>query len=180
MRKTILIGILCTVCATAQTKQQSKAAASTAPAIYLSAGDLQATLKKAPAESVTDQAVRTITVGNLNVGVGVVHRSSKALQTSVSHDELTEIYHVLSGSGTLVTGGVMTKPERMPADSATVKDLAGPSMRGAGIDGGVSRKIKAGDVVIIPAGTVHYFSSIDGAIEYEVMRVDPQKLLAVK
>jgi mannose-6-phosphate isomerase-like protein (cupin superfamily) len=96
------------------------------------------------------------------------------------HDELTEIYHVLSGSGTLVTGGTMTKPERFPADSATVKDLAGPSWRGATLENAVSRKIKAGDVVIIPAGSGHWFSQIDGAIDYEVMRVDPGKLLSLK
>ena len=176
MRKTILAAALILCAATLQA-QTSKP---TAPAIVLTAADLQATLKKAPADSVTDQAVRTISVGNLNVGVGIVHRSGKAPQTSISHDELTEIYHVLFGSGTLVTGGTMTKPERFPADSPTVKDLAGPSMRGAGVQGGVSRVLHAGDVVIIPAGTVHYFSSVDGAIDYEVMRVDPGKLLSLK
>jgi len=152
----------------------------TAPAIYITGSDIQATLKKAPADSVTDQAIRTITVGNLNVGVGVVHRSAKAMQTSIMHDELTEIYHVLSGSGTLVTGGSLVKPERFPADSATVKDLAGPSWRGTVLENGVSRKVKSGDVVIIPAGTGHWFSQIDGAIDYEVMRVDPGKLLSIK
>ena len=173
MRKTILgvgaiLGIL-----TAQTSR-------TAPAIYITGKDIQATLKKAPADSITDQAIRTITVGNLNVGVGVVHRSAKAAQTSIMHDELTEIYHVLSGSGTLVTGGSMVKPERFPADSATVKDLAGPSWRGTVLENGVSRKVMAGDVIIIPAGSGHWFSQIDGAIDYEVMRVDPGKLLSLK
>jgi mannose-6-phosphate isomerase-like protein (cupin superfamily) len=114
------------------------------------------------------------------VGVGVVHRSAKAAQTSIMHDELTEIYHVLSGSGTLVTGGSLTKPQRFPPGSATVKDLAGPSWRGGVLEGGVSRKVKAGDVVIIPAGSGHWFSQIDGAIDYEVMRVDPGKLLSLK
>jgi mannose-6-phosphate isomerase-like protein (cupin superfamily) len=171
MRKTILgfmalLGVL--------------AAQQTKPAIYITSDDIRATLKKAPADSVTDQAIRTITVGNLNVGVGVVHRSAKAAQTSIMHDELTEIYHILSGSGTLVTGGSLTKPERFPAGSATVKDLAGPSWRGSVLEGGVSRKVKAGDVVIIPAGTGHWFSQIDGAIDYEVMRVDPGKLLSLK
>lgn len=152
----------------------------TPPAIYITSDDIQTTLRKAPADSVTDQAVRTIRAGNVNVGLGVVHRSAKAPQTSVMHDELTEIYHVLSGSGTLVTGGTLAKPERFPADSDTVKNLAGPSWRGGPLDGGVSRKIKAGDVVIIPAGTGHWFSQIDGAIDYEVMRVDPGRLLSLK
>jgi hypothetical protein len=120
MKKTIL-GAL-----SAQTQTNRNAA----PAIYIGAADIQRTLKKAPADSVTDQAIRTVGVGNLNVGVGVVHRSAKAAQTSIAHDELTEIYHILAGSGTLVTGGAMTKPERIPADSQTVKDLPGPACAG--------------------------------------------------
>ena len=176
MRKTILGGVLI-LCAISAQSQTSK---NTAPAIYIGAADIQATLKKAPADSVTDQAIRTVTVGNLNVGLGVVHRSAKASQNAITHDELTEIYHILSGSGTLVTGGTLTKPERFPADSQTVKDLAGPSMRGAALENGVSRTVRAGDVVIIPAGTGHWFSSIDGAIDYEVMRVDPGKRLSLK
>src|SRR5258705_12209802 len=129
MRKAILGAIAILSLLPAQTNR-------TAPAIYVTSSDIQATVKKAPADSVTDQAIRTVSVGNLNVGLGVVHRSAKAAQSSVLHDELTEIYHILSGSGTLVTGGTMTKPERFPADSPTVKDLAGPSMRGAGIETG--------------------------------------------
>ena len=176
MQKTILgiVLILCSLSAQTQTNRN------TSPAIFIGAADIQATLKKAPADSVTDQAIRTVAVGNLNVGVGVVHRSAKAPQTSIAHDELTEIYHILAGSGTLVTGGTLTKPERFPADSPTVKDLAGPSLRGAGLEHGVSRTVRAGDVVIIPARTGHWFSSIDGAIDYEVMRVDPGKLLSLK
>jgi mannose-6-phosphate isomerase-like protein (cupin superfamily) len=176
MQKTILGGVLILCALSAQTQTNRN----TPPAIYIFASDIQATLKKAPADSVTDQAIRTVAVGNLNVGLGVVHRSAKAAQTSIAHDELTEIYHVLAGSGTLVTGGTMTKPERFPADSPTVKDLAGPSMRGAALENGVSRKLRAGDVVIIPAGTGHWFSSIDGAIDYEVLRVDPGRLLSLK
>ena len=176
MRKTILGGVLILCALSAQTGSTK----AIAPAIYIGAGDIQATLKKAPADSVTDQAIRTVAVGNLNVGVGVVHRSAKAPQTSIAHDELTEIYHILAGSGTLVTGGTLTKPERFPADSQTVKELAGPSMRGSGLENGVSRTVRGGDVVIIPAGTGHWFSSIDGSIDYEVMRVDPGKLLSLK
>jgi len=176
MQKTILCTavILCALSAQTQTIKN------TAPAIVIGAADIQATLKKAPADSVTDQAIRTVAVGNLNVGLGVVHRSAKAAQTSIAHDELTEIYHVLAGSGTLVSGGTLTKPERFPADSQTVKELAGPSIRGAALENGVSRKVHAGDVVIIPAGTGHWFSSIDGSIDYEVIRVDPGRLLSLK
>jgi len=173
MQKMILGAVVILGALAAQTNR-------TAPAIYITGDDIQATLKKAPIDSVTDQAIRTISVGNLNVGLGVVHRSAKAAQTAIMHDELTEVYQILSGSGTLVTGGSLTKPERFPADSQTVKELAGPSWRGTVLENGVSRKVKAGDVVIIPAGSGHWFSQIDGAIDYEVMRVDPGRLLSLK
>src|SRR5260370_2100353 len=165
MQKTILGGVLILCALSAQTQTNRN----TAPAIYIGAADIQATLKKAPADSVTDQAIRTVGVGNLNVGVAVVHRSAKAAQTSVAHDELTEIYHILAGSGTLVTGGTLTKPERFPADSHTGKELAGPSMRGTTLEHGVSLKVRAGDLGIIPPGPGHRSSSIGGALHYECM-----------
>ena len=118
-------------------------------------------------------------VGNLNVGVGVVHRSAKAVQNSVARDELTEIYHILAGSGTCDRRHA-DQARRFPVDSQTVKELAGPSMRGTGLENGVSRKVRAGDVVIIPAGTGHWFSSIDGDIDYEVMRVVPREAVVAQ
>ena len=173
MRKTIFGAVLILGVLAAQTNRP-------APGIVIPGNDIQATLKKEAAENITDIAIRTITVGNLNVGVGVVHRSAKSEQTGIVHDELTEIYHILSGSGTLVSGGSLVKSERFPADSRTVKELAGPSSHGTSIENGTSRKVKAGDVVIIPAGSAHWFSQIDQAIDYEVMRVDPGKLLSLK
>jgi quercetin dioxygenase-like cupin family protein len=44
----------------------------------------------------------------------------------------------------------------------------------------VTRRIKAGDVVVIPAGVPHWFSEIEGSITYIVVRVDPNRLLAAK
>ncbi|MEQ1945951.1 MAG: hypothetical protein ABL995_02100 [Bryobacteraceae bacterium] len=169
--------ILCALAAVCLLSAQAKKAV---PAVYISSSDIQTTLKKAPADSVLDQQISMVEAGSVRVGVGVVHRSAKAEQTSISHDELTEIYHILSGSGTLVTGGTLVKPQRIPPDSTTVKDLAGPSLRGSDVANGNSRTVGAGDVVIIPAGTPHYFSKIEGAIDYEVMRVDPGRLLSLK
>ena len=74
----------------------------------------------------------------------------------------------------------MSNPERLKPEDPTVRVLAGPSVRGAGIENGESRKVAAGDVIIIPAGIPHWFSSIDGAIRYSVVRVDPDKLLPPK
>ena len=175
MRNTILGVMVVSTVLLAQSKTDN-----TKPATVVAGGDIQASIKRAPADAVQDESIKMIRVDSMNVGVGAVHRGAKGANYAIIHDELTEIYHILSGSGTLVTGGTVIKPERFPATSATVKDLAGPSWRGASIQGGTSRKVKAGDVVIIPAGTAHWYSQIDGAIDYEVMRVDPGRLLTLK
>jgi hypothetical protein len=67
-----------------------------------------------PPNSVTDQAVRVVEAGQQNVGVGVVHRSAQAARNAVEHDQVTEVYHILAGSGTMVTGGTLVNPQRHP------------------------------------------------------------------
>jgi hypothetical protein len=86
----------------------------------------------------------------------------------------------MDGAGTLVTGGTMVNAKTRPADAISVRLEDGPGASGTGIEGGVSRKIKAGDVVVIPAGVPHWFSEIEGSITYVVVRVDPNRLIAAK
>jgi len=139
--------------------------------------DVQATLQKSPPDSVNDQQLRVIDAGKSNVGIGVVHRSAKAKQGAVEHDQMTEVYHIISGSGTLVTGGALVNPERRPTTDRAVRDLSGPSVTGTALQNGESRKVGPGDVVVIPAGVGHWFSSIDGNIDYLIVRVDGDKVL---
>ena len=61
------------------------------------------------------------------------------------------INYILEGTATLVTGGTIPDPKPLAPASAT--------LRGKRIDGGISRKVAAGDVVIIPGHTPHWFSS---------------------
>ena len=147
---------------------------------YVTSGDVQATLKRAPADSVSDQQIRVIDVGKVNVAVGAVYRSQKAPQQAVEHDQTTEVYHIMEGSGTLVTGGTIVNPQRRPPDHPSVRDLNGPSVNGTALQNGESRKIGPGDVVVIPAGVGHWFSAVDGTIRYLVIRVDPGKVLPLK
>jgi mannose-6-phosphate isomerase-like protein (cupin superfamily) len=128
----------------------------------------------------TDQQLKVVDIGKYNVGVGVLHRGpTHATGTTVnglSHNQITEVYYVISGSGTLVTGGTMATPKSEPADGTTVKVLVGPSMSGA-FQNGQSRKIGPGDVVIIPPGVPHGFSDIDDHIDYLSIRMDPDHVL---
>jgi quercetin dioxygenase-like cupin family protein len=144
--------------------------------------DIQSTLKKTPNAAVSDQAIRVVSINDeYNVGVGVVHRSrttGKATPNGIEHSQITEIYHVMEGNATLVTGGTIENPRESSPDSQVVKVLNGPSTGGGAIQGGTSRKVSPGDVIIIPPNTPHWFSEITSdQIVYLVVRVDPHKVL---
>lgn len=148
----------------------------------VSSAEIQALVQKTASERVSDQAIRVVGInGEYNVGVGVVHRSKTSGAQAgggIEHSQITEIYHVMEGNATLVTGGSMDNTSEFPADHPVVTVLNGPSTRGGPIQNGVSRKIGPGDVVIIPPNTLHWFSEITSdQIVYLVVRVDPHKVL---
>jgi mannose-6-phosphate isomerase-like protein (cupin superfamily) len=163
--------------ASLQAQQQAKSTTAT----YITEADVQATLNRSPEAAVNPQPnIRVVDTGGYNVAVGALHRPQKPPGVAAVHFKVTEIYHVIDGAGTLVTGGTMVNAKTRPPDSTAVKLEDGPGASGTAIQGGVSRRIKAGDVVIIPAGVPHWFSEIEGSITYLVVRVDPSRVLTVK
>src|SRR6266849_3708720 len=147
----------------------------------VSSAEIQSLVQKTASERISDQAIRVVSInGEYNVGVGVVHRaktSGTQAGGGIEHSQITEIYHVIEGNATLVTGGSMDNLSEFPADHPVVTVLNGPSTRGGPIQNGVSRKIGPGDVVIIPPNTPHWFSEISSdQIVYLVVRVDPHKV----
>jgi mannose-6-phosphate isomerase-like protein (cupin superfamily) len=153
----------------------------TRPATDVLASAIAATLKNAPPTSVSDQAIRVVDMGGYNVGIYVVNRPKTTVQGAILHDNrISEIYYMLEGAGTLVTGGKLVDPERAPADSRVVTEINGPSIFGSRIEGGTSRRIAKGDVVLIPGGTPHWWSEMEADIAYLVVRPDPDDLLKNK
>ena len=144
--------------------------------------DIQPTVKKTAQAAVSDQAIRVVSINDeYNVGVGVVHRAKttgRSTGNGIAHSQITEIYHVMEGNATLVTGGTIENPRESSAESMVVKVLNGPSTGGGAVQGGVSRKVGPGDVIVIPPNTPHWFSEIiSEQIVYLVVRVDPHKVL---
>jgi mannose-6-phosphate isomerase-like protein (cupin superfamily) len=144
--------------------------------------EILATVQKTAGAPVSDQQIRVVSVnGEYNVGVGVVHRAKtegRDIGFGIEHSQITEIYHVISGNGTFVTGGAIENMKETPADSPVVTTLNGPSSGGGKVIGGRSRNIGPGDVVIIPPNTPHWFTEITSdQIVYLVVRVDPHKVL---
>ena len=163
------------------TAQQAASAATPLPAAYISAADIQANLNGAPTAAANPLPnIRVVDAGGYNVAVGVLHRPETRPRVVAVHYKVSEIYHVIDGSATLVTGGTMVNAKARPADALSVMLEDGPGASGTSIQGGVSQKIKAGDVVVIPAGTPHWFSEIQGSITYLVVRVDSNRVLKLK
>jgi len=153
------------------------------PGYYIPESELQAYTKKAIAEKMTDQQVRDVEIGKAHVGIGMVHRGKldKPAPNSVAeHDQVSEVYHVISGSATLVLGPDIVDRQRRPATQRTVREFNGPGNNGSDVRNGVAYNIKAGDVVIIPAGTGHWFTRIDDHVTYLMVRIDPDKVTPLK
>ena len=149
------------------------------PGTYISVDEIQAYVKKAIADRRIDQQVRDVDIGKANVAIGVVHRGkldAPAPNSVAEHDLVSEVYHAIDGSGTLVLGPDILDMKRRPATDQAVRLLNGPGNNGSSIRNGVSYQLKAGDVVIIPAGTGHWFTKIDDHISYLMMRIDPDKV----
>ena len=167
--------------ATNVTTAQQESHAKSLPATYVSLEDIQANLKAVPNGATNPEPnVRVVDAGGYNVAVGAIHRAQTPPGVAAVHFKVSEIYHIIDGAGTLVTGGTMVDAKTRPADAISVRLEDGPGASGTSIQGGVTQKVKAGDVVVIPAGVPHWFSEIDGSITYVVVRVDPTRLLAPK
>jgi mannose-6-phosphate isomerase-like protein (cupin superfamily) len=136
----------------------------------ISADEIATTLKQSIANNVVDQPVKAADVPGGHKASLALLRRTKAETSALIHNRVTEIYQITEGSGTIVTGGTLENP--------TATDLtrlnAGPSQTGTH-KGGDSRHVGPKDVIIVPAGTPHRFSQLDGpAIVYLVYRFEPK------
>ena len=106
---------------------------------YLPATEIQDYLKKALAEKRTDQQARDVDIGRAHIGIGVVHRGkldAPAPNSVAEHDLVSEVYYIMSGSGTLVLGPDIADLKRRPATAETVRLFNGPGNNGTTIRNG--------------------------------------------
>lgn len=148
------------------------------PGTYVPQSEIQAYINRAIANRLTDQQIRQVDIGKANAGVAVVHRGKLDNPNAnvAEHDLVSEVYHVISGSATLTLGPDLVGKARRPSTETTVRLLNGPGNDAKAIRNGATYQIKTGDVVIIPAGTGHQFTTIDDHITYLMVRVDPDKI----
>src|SRR6478672_10330574 len=99
--------------------------------------------------------------------------------SGISHDVQTEGYLIVSGAGTMVTGGHIVNGSKSAADAEVTTTLNGPSCSGAMVGADVvTREVKVGDIIIIPAGTPHGWSNIPEHVDYLSFRPSQNALTA--
>jgi quercetin dioxygenase-like cupin family protein len=140
----------------AQAPSPSQPAAQ-ASATYLSSSELMNVLatkaKATPAPEMMTAPVKSAD----RIGINVVRRTKP--QGAIAHDVGTEIHSIIDGSATLVTDGTIVRP-------------ANGGRGGGTIQAGTSRRVSAGDIVVVPPQTPHWYQDIDGTVTYLEIRFD--------
>ena len=137
---------------------------------FISAEEIAATLKTSIANNTVDAPMKLAELPGGHKASAALLRRTKAETSALIHDYVTEVYQIVEGSGTIVTGGMLMDPK----ESDLTRVNAGMSHTGMH-HGGESRKVKPKDVIIVPAGMAHRFSELDGPITYLVYRFEPKR-----
>jgi mannose-6-phosphate isomerase-like protein (cupin superfamily) len=163
--------------------QSGAASIKSKDATDISAAQIQAVLKSDAPDKNADLLVKVVDAGPYNLSMNVQHRIKTVVTEpqSTLHAKVSEIYYVLDGSATMITGGTLLDPKPSVYDPKLITPEGGNST-GPGVSGKVAgpyvtRKVGPGDVVFIPPMTNHWFSQIDNHINYLAFRVDNEHVL---
>lgn len=134
-------------------------------------------LQRSAEQPDADELLRVMNVnGDYNLGISVVHRTrtgGRQIAPAAVHTEVTEIFHIIAGTGTVVTGGTLEPPQQNENDARS-----GPTILGSRIVDGITRGVGPGDVIVVPPNTPVQFTEVNSAeLVYLVLRVDPHKIL---
>jgi mannose-6-phosphate isomerase-like protein (cupin superfamily) len=165
--------------------QEPKPTCSHCSATYIPKSELDAYTKRAIENKLVDQQVRSVDIGKSQIGIGMVTRGKLDLGSTsgdavAEHEQISEVYYVIDGSATLLTGPDLVEAKQRPATLKTVREQNGPGYGAKSIKNPLTHELKAGDVIIIPAGTGHWFTKIDDHITYVMVRIDPDKVVPLK
>jgi mannose-6-phosphate isomerase-like protein (cupin superfamily) len=154
-------------------------------ATYIPVSELDAYTAKAVKYSIIDQQVRSVDVGKSQVGIGMVTRGKLVAGTTrkgavAEHEQVSEVYHVIEGTATLLTGPDLVNAKKRPDSEKTVRLQNGPGWNADSIANPLVHHLKPGDVIVIPAGTGHWFTEIPDHITYLMVRIDPDKVVPTK
>lgn len=129
-------------------------AAQTAPSeIATSAAQIAALSERAAREIKPGQPLVALPVMGVGPWRAMLEYRQAGAPASL-HKTQIEIFHVVSGAGQLVTGGTLDSP----------RDVDAANQSATGITGGTSRRVAAGDMLVVPAGVPHWIPSVEGKL----------------
>jgi len=140
------IGVALIACATVAIAQDP-----VPPALYSSATDITSALEAAASER-AGMAASRIEVSD-HYRINLIRRTEAA--GAIVHRPGTELHYITEGAGTLTTGGIVVRP-------------AGGGQ--GNIQGGLSKRVTVGDAILIPEGTPHQYTAVEGSISYLEVR----------
>ena len=120
---------------------------------FTSAAEIQAMIAKAKNDRKDGQAIVNANILRLAPYAANLEYRASVGPASV-HETEAEMFYVIEGSATMVTGGKLVGETRTNAEN----------LSGTAIEGGNSRTVSKGDFIMVPEKTAHWFSKIDGTI----------------
>ena len=155
MRAHVFFTIVTMLSSTALAQQPPAQGVAPAAKLFAGSADVTAMMAKAKSERKPDQPnfIQPI-VGLAPYTANLEYRVAGVKAPASVHEREAEMFYVVEGAGTLVTGGTLRDEKRTNAENLT----------GSAIDGGTPRHIAKGDWVMVPEKTPHWFSQIDGTI----------------
>ena len=187
--KVLVLGAVIAVFPVLAQEVEPKPTCNHCSAVYVPKSELDGYNQRAIEHKLVDQQVRSVDVGKVQLGIGSIYRGKLGQATGqenivaeavAEHEQVSEVYYVIEGSATLLTGPDIVGPKPRPSTLKTVREQNGPGFSAASIKNPESHELKAGDMIIIPAGTGHWFTKIDDHIRYVMVRLDPDKILPLK
>jgi mannose-6-phosphate isomerase-like protein (cupin superfamily) len=146
----LALSVAMIIVASASFAQTQPAPTDRTKASVFSAADLAAALAKLSDER-PSASVRVFSLAPYNVNV---ERRLPRPQGASLHEAQAELFYVIEGSATLLTGGMLTSPTRN-----------GTNLSGPGIEGGTRQRFSKGDFLLVPSGVPHQFVDIDAPVQ---------------
>ena len=165
--------------------QQPKPTCNHCSATYIPKSELDGYTARAIKYHIVDQQVRSIDLGKAQIGIGMVTRGKLAPGSTqgeavAEHEQVSEVYYIIDGSATLLTGPDLVDAKKRPDNMKTVREQNGPGYSAKSITNPMTTELHPGDMIVIPAGTGHWFTRIDDHITYMMVRIDPDKVVPTK